>query len=42
MRSYPDLRDRLVEAHPTLFQDAAVRMSFYYLAEHLSLRNTLR
>ena len=41
---YPALRDRLVEAHPEEFadDDAGVRVTFFALAERMSLRNQLR
>lgn len=38
---YPDLRDRLVDAYPEFFADAAVKAQFYALAERLSLRNLI-
>lgn len=50
---YPDLRDRLVEGHPEIFNrglcegeddeaGAATKIRFYRLAELMSLRNLLR
>jgi len=39
---YPDLRDRIIEAHPAIFADAAVKAKLYRLAERMSIRNQVR